>query len=118
MTKPELSRLRPVDLRTVWQDESADFTPWLAQDENLTLLGEALGIDLLLVSTEKSVGPFYADILCRNRANDQPVLIENQLECTDHRHLGQIITYAAGLAASTVVWIAGHFVEEHRAALD
>jgi hypothetical protein len=115
---PELSRLQPVDLREAWKNESADFTPWLASKENLPLLGEALGIELELESTEKSVGPFFADILCRVPGSDQWVLIENQLEQTDHTHLGQIITYAAGLNAVTVIWVARKFVEQHRAALD
>ena len=95
-----------------------DFTPWLAMEENLALLGESLGIALELDSVEKSVGPFSADILCRDPINDHWVLIENQLEQTDHTHLGQIITYAAGLDAVTIVWIASRFVEQHRAALD
>jgi len=114
----ELGRLVRVDLREAWQDEAAHFTPWLAQQENLELLGDALGIGLELEATEQSVGPFAADILCKDPMRDQWVLIENQLEQTDHTHLGQIITYAAGLNAVTVIWIARKFVEQHRAALD
>ncbi len=118
MTVPELSRLERVDLRKAWVSEPADFTPWLAREENLAFLGEALGMSLVLEATEKSVGPFAADILCREPQTEQWVLIENQLEQTDHTHLGQIITYAAGLNAVTVIWVAATFVEEHRAALD
>jgi hypothetical protein len=113
-----LGRLEKVDLRDVWFDESRDFTPWLAQDANITLLGEAIGMALEIESQEKGVGPFYADILCKDVATDRWVLIENQLERTNHVHLGQLITYAAGLEAVTVVWVAGRFTEEHRAALD
>ena len=118
MTNVELSRLKRVDLRAAWPDEAAHFTPWLAQQENLELLGETLGMPLELEATERSVGPFAADILCKDPVSERWVLIENQLEQTDHTHLGQIITYAAGLNAVTVIWIARKFVEEHRAALD
>jgi hypothetical protein len=118
MKPPSLGRLHKVDLREAWSSESSDFTPWLAQEENLKLLGEAVGIELELESQEKDVGPFRADILCKDTANDSWVLIENQLEKTDHSHLGQLLTYAAGLNAVTIVWIAERFTEEHRAALD
>ena len=119
MAAVDLGRLVPVDLREAWRSRTADFTPWLAQDDNLALLGESLGLTLELDSTKKSVGPFSADILCRvGRRRVHWVLIENQLEQTDHTHLGQIITYAAGLDALTVIWVAGRFVDEHRAALD
>lgn len=118
MTIPDLARIEKVDLRKAWVSEAADFTPWLAQEENLRLLGDSLGIPLELVSTEESVGPFAADILCKDPLSEQWVLIENQLEQTDHTHLGQIITYAAGLDATTVIWIAARFVEQHRAAVD
>ena len=118
MKPASLGRLHKVNLREAWSSESSDFTPWLAQDENLKLLGEAVGIELELESQEKEVGPFRADILCKDTANDSWVLIENQLEKTDHSHLGQLLTYAAGLNTVTIVWIAERFTEEHRAALD
>ena len=116
---PELGRLNAVDLREVWTSEDRHFTPWLAEPENLELLGEALGIDLVLEAQEKDVGPFRADLLCKNTAEeDSWVVIENQLEKTDHRHLGQLLTYGAGLHARTIVWISAQFTEEHRAAID
>ena len=105
------------DLRRAWLDEARQFTPWLAKPDNITLLGRAIGIQLDDVSEEKHVGPFRADILCKDTSGND-VLIENQLETTDHRHLGQLLTYAAGLKAVTIVWIAKRFTEEHRAALD
>lgn len=114
----ELGRLEKVELRDIWQSEAQDFTPWLAQEENLKLLGETLGIDLELEAIEQNVGPFRADILCKDTLSDRWVLIENQLERTDHTHLGQLITYAAGLDAVTIVWIAARVAEEHRAAVD
>ena len=113
-----LSRLTQVNLRNIFITEDRDFTPWLAREENLALLGETIGFDLELEAQEKDVGPFRADILCKDTATNHWVLIENQLERTDHRHLGQLITYAAGLRAVTIIWIANPFTDEHRAALD
>lgn len=113
-----LGRLERVELRDIWASEASDFTPWLAGDENIVLLGGALGMDLELEAQEKNVGPFRADILCRDTGTGSWVLIENQLEKTDHTHLGQLITYAAGLNAVTIVWVAQRFTEEHRSAID
>lgn len=114
----ELARLETVKLRDVWETEDQHFTPWLAEEENLTLLGETLGMkELEIEGTEINVGDFRADILCKNEYGSR-VLIENQLEETDHSHLGQILTYAAGLEVQTVIWIAKKFKDEHRAALD
>jgi len=118
MEHPTLGRLEKVDPRTVWDHEAHDFTPWLAQEENLSQLGDAIGIELELEGTEQNVGPFNADILCKDTVDDQWVLIENQLEHTDHGHLGQLLTYAAGLDAVTIIWIARRFTDQHRAALD
>jgi len=114
----QLGRLKKVDLRDVWLSEAGNFTPWLAGEENLALVGETIGLDLELEAQEKNVGPFRADLLCKDTATDSWVLIENQLERTDHTHLGQLITYAAGLNAVTIVWVAARFAEDHRAALD
>lgn len=113
-----LGRLTRVDLRDIWASEASDFTPWLAREDNLEILGDTLGIDLELEAQEKSVGPFRADILCKDIGNDAWVLVENQLERTDHGHLGQLLTYASGLSAVTIVWIAARFTEEHRSTLD
>jgi hypothetical protein len=110
--------LTPVDLRECWPREDSDFTPWLASEENISILGDAIGTELEVKEQEASVGSFSADILCRDVTNDSLVVIENQLEKTDHSHLGQLITYAAGLEASTLVWIVKTFTEEHRAAID
>jgi hypothetical protein len=113
-----LGRLEPVDLRTVWNNEATDFTPWLAREENLALLADTLGLELELKSVEAPVGPFRAALVCRESLGESLVLIENQLECADHSHLGQLLTYAAGQGAVTIVWIARRFTDEHRAALD
>ena len=117
-TTPSLARLVAIDPREVWHDEAQDFTPWLARDENMKLLGDTLGIELAVEDTEKKVGPFRADIVCKNTGDDSWVLIENQLEKTDHAHLGQLLTYGAGLHAVTIVWIARKITNEHRGALD
>ncbi|MDD2307707.1 MAG: DUF4268 domain-containing protein [Prolixibacteraceae bacterium] len=114
----KIGRLEKLELRTLWKRESTEFTPWLAQEENLQLLSESIGIELELQSQEESVGPFRADILCKDTIDGHFVLIENQLEKTDHIHLGQLMTYGAGLDVVTIIWIAQKFTEEHRAALD
>lgn len=114
----KFGRLERVDLRNGWVSEAGEFTPWLAQSENLEILSEAVGIDLELEAQERNVGPFRADILCKDVSTAHWVLIENQLERTDHSHLGQLLTYAAGLQAVTIVWIAARFTEQHRATLD
>lgn len=116
----QLGRLERVDLRAEWTKEDRNFTPWLAQEENISLLGETLNMSLEVEQEERRVGRFSADILCRDTATADGdwVVIENQLETTDHSHLGQIITYAAGLEANTCIWVAAKFHEEHRAAID
>ena len=113
-----LGRLVKVDLRDIWQHEANDFTPWLAQPENIKLLGETIGYELEVEATEQAVGKFSADILCKDIVDNHLILIENQLERTDHTHLGQLLTYASGLDTVTIIWIAKSFTEEHRAALD
>lgn len=113
-----LGRLEKVELRDIWKTEAQDFTPWLAGEDNLALLSDTLGIDLELEAVEQNVGPFRADILCKDTLSDRWVLVENQLERTDHTHLGQLMTYAAGLDAVTIVWIASRVADEHRAAMD
>lgn len=118
MNNTALGRLRRVELREIWTSEATDFTPWLAREDNLAVLSETLGIDLELEAQEKAVGPFRADILCKDIGSSAWVLIENQLERTDHSHLGQLLTYASGLEAATIVWIAARFTDEHRSTLD
>ena len=104
------------DLRSVWPNEAKDFTPWLAQ--NIDELGEALGFDLELQETEAPVGGYSLDILATDINRNRPVIIENQLEETNHNHLGQLLVYAAGHNAGVVVWLTKDFREEHRLALD
>ena len=118
MSKDSLGRLEKVELREIWEREDTHFTPWLAREENIELLGSSIDMDLVVEAEEKDVGPFRADILCKDIASNNWVLIENQLEKTDHQHLGQLLTYATGLDAVTIIWVASDFTEEHRATLD
>jgi hypothetical protein len=115
--KTTLSKLVRMPLREAWKHEAGDFTPWLAEEDNLNMLADAIGLaDIELVATEHWVGEFKLDILCTS-GQDQ-VIIENQLEKTNHSHLGQIITYAAGIGAKKVIWVAETFRPEHVAALE
>ncbi len=114
--KINLSRLERVPLREAWKHEAGDFTPWLAETDNLDALAQALGLsELEVVATEHYVGDFKLDILCTD--GDQQVIVENQLAETDHKHLGQILAYAAGVGARKVIWVAESFRPEHVAAL-
>jgi hypothetical protein len=118
MAQKPLGHLEFVNLRDYWQDEARDFSYWLANEENLALLSDTLGMDLELEGIEVAVGPYKADIVARDVNSDTRVVIENQLEKTNHDHLGKIFTYASGLNATTMIWIAKEFSEEHRRALD
>jgi hypothetical protein len=113
-----LGKLSKVDIRTEWKNEAADFTKWLAQSENLATLSEEIGIDIKLIRTEASVGAFSADILAEEEETGRKIIIENQLESTDHDHLGKIITYGSGFDANILIWIFKEIREEHRQAID
>jgi Domain of unknown function (DUF4268) len=112
----ELGRLTPLNAREVWPHEAHDFTPWLL--DNATHLAEVLGIDLELQAAEHPVGGYWLDLIGKDQTNDCVLIVENQLTSTDHAHLGQLLTYAAGTEAATIVWMATDFREEHRQALD
>ena len=114
-----LGRLEEVEnLRTVWQHEARDFTKWLAEDENINILSDAIGIDIAVDEVESAVGDFHADILASETNTDRKIIIENQLEETNHDHLGKIITYASGKDASIIIWLVKHAREEHKAAVE
>jgi len=115
MTIPELGNLEQVDLRQAWPHEARSFTPWLS--ENIEMLSSVIGIPLEIEGQEVAVEQFSADILARNPRDDSRVLIENQLEQSDHGHIGQIMTYLAGLDVNTVIWIAAGFKEPHLSAI-
>ena len=116
MTTPNLAKIERVDLREAWPNEARDFTPWLAA--NIAELGEALGMDMELQQIEASVGDYSLDVLATDLNSGRPVVIENQLEITNHDHLGKLLTYAAGYDANAIVWLTKDFRDEHRAALD
>jgi len=113
-----LGKLEQGDLRKVWKNEASDFTNWLAQEENLTLLSDAIGIDIKLIRTEANVGSFNVDILAEEENTERKIIIENQLEPSDHGHLGKILTYASGYDASIIIWIVEDVRDEHKQAID
>lgn len=113
-----LGKLEMGDLRAVWKNEASDFTTWLSREENLALLNDEIGIDIKLVKTEASVGTFNLDILAEEETSERKIIIENQLEKTDHDHLGKIITYASGYDASIIIWIVKDVRDEHKQAID
>ncbi|MGH7195961.1 MAG: DUF4268 domain-containing protein [Candidatus Saccharimonadales bacterium] len=116
MNMISVGKFKQVELREIWRHEALDFTNWLALDENLELLSDALGITLFNAQTEMGVGRFSVDILAEDDTGNK-IIIENQLEDTDHDHLGKIITYAAGLQAETIVWLVKRAREEHEQAV-
>lgn len=115
-TVPSLGRLEIVRPRDVWAHEALDFTPWLLA--NVDVLSDLLGMDLVLERAEHPVGDFSLDLIGYDQSTNDVVIVENQLEVSDHTHLGQILTYAAGTDPTTIVWIATDFRPEHRAAVD
>jgi len=117
-TSNNLGKLKKVELREAWKHEANNFTQWLAQEENLALLADEIGFDIKLVQTEAAVGSFNVDILAEEENTGRKIIIENQLEVTNHDHLGKIITYASGYDARVVVWVVKDVREEHRQAID
>ena len=112
----EFGKIVEVPLREVWAGEATHFTPWMAA--NLQIVSEKLGLELELESIESTAGDFSADIVAKDVATNRRVIIENQYGGTDHRHLGQILTYSSVLNASVVIWIAEKIRPEHKSAID
>jgi len=115
-----LGKFERVSLKEAWPSEDGNFTPWLAESASIAVLAEALKMELEVEAVEQRVGSFFADILARSVDEDEHrVVIENQFGRTDHGHLGQILTYLAGIEGTkTVVWIAETIQADHRAAID
>lgn len=113
-----IGKLTEVDVRELWKHEQYDFSNWLAKEENLEYLNEIIGLTLTDVDKEVYVGPYRCDIVAKDETSGITVIIENQLEGTNHEHLGKIITYASGLNAKVMVWIVNEAKEEHRAAIE
>ena len=113
-----LGKLENINLREVWNHEALDFTNWLAEPENLGLLSDEIGVEITLLKTEADVGDFHVDILAQEQNTERKIIIENQLEETDHDHLGKLVTYASGLNAEIIIWIVRDVRDEHRKAID
>ncbi len=116
--KYDLDTIKKVDLHKVWPHEALDFTRWMAEEESLKMLSDAVGIELELLETESFVGSFRADIYAQESGTERKVIIENQLEDTNHDHLGKVITYAAGKGAEVVIWVVRRARDEHRQAIE
>lgn len=115
----ELGKLEKIqDLRTVWKHEEYDFSTWLCKDENLNLLGETIGLDISLIEREAKAGNFEIDIFAEETNTNKKIIIENQLEDTNHDHLGKIITYASVKSADFIIWIVKKARDEHRQAIE
>ncbi|MBD3250724.1 MAG: DUF4268 domain-containing protein [Candidatus Pacebacteria bacterium] len=117
-TSLTMSKLQQVNLRKVWNHEAHDFTRWLARDGNLNELSDAVGLEINLLEIEASVGSFNVDVLAEEENTGRKIVIENQLEATNHDHLGKIITYASGHDAEIIIWIVKDVREEHKQAVD
>lgn len=113
----QLGKVEKLTIREQWKNEEYDFTPWLAIEENIQLLGDEINLDLEVEGTEIPIGSYKADIVARD-GNGRAVIIENQLERTDHKHLGQLITYASGVEAQIIIWVCTQVTDEHRQAID
>ena len=112
----EFGQIKKVDIKSIWKNEALNFTPWLA--DNLDKLSDLIGLDLELTSREAEVGDFSLDLLAKDLSTNRNVVIENQFNPTDHKHLGQLITYASYYKANVVIWISEEVREEHRSAID
>ena len=109
---------RITDIRSVWHHEEKDFSKWLAQEENLKQLSDAIGIDIVLEERESSVGNFSVDLYALEEGTERRIIIENQLEDTNHDHLGKLITYASGKGAEVIIWVVKRARDEHRQAIE
>lgn len=114
----KLGKIEDVALRNIWPNEARDFTPWLAEQDNLDFLGEIIGLNLVEPEQEVSVGSFSADIHCKIENDNRTVIIENQIESSNHDHLGKTIVYASGVDASVIVWIVKNARPEHVSAVE
>ena len=118
MQTTEFGRLTEINVRDLWPHEQYDFSNWLAKSENIELLNDILGLTLVDIDKEVYVGAYRCDLVAKDETTGLRIIIENQLETSDHNHLGQIITYASGLDAKVVVWIVKEAREEHRSAIE
>ena len=113
-----IGKMVEVEVRELWKHEQYDFSNWLSNPENIEYLNEILGLTLIDVDKEVFVGPYRCDLVAKDETSGINVIIENQLDATNHDHLGKVITYASGLDAKVIVWIVKEAKEEHRAAIE
>lgn len=118
MSRLKLGKLEEVDIRELWKHEQYDFSDWLSKEENIEMLSNEVGLTLTDINKEVFVGSYRCDLVAKDETTGIKVIIENQLEATNHDHLGKIITYASGLDANVVVWIVKEAREEHRSAIE
>lgn len=118
MSTVKIGKLTEVNVRDLWKHEQYDFSNWLAKEENIKLLDDEIGLTLMDINKEVYIGSYRCDLVAKDETTGQIVIIENQLEATNHDHLGKIITYAAGLDAKTIIWIVKEAREEHKAAIE
>lgn len=114
----QIGKLIKVSIKELWRHEQYDFSNWLSKEENIELLNDILGLTLIDVKKEVNVGAYRCDIVAKDETSDTIIVIENQLEASDHDHLGKIITYASGLSADFIVWIVKEARSEHRSAIE
>ncbi len=114
----KLGRLKEVEVRDLWKHEQYDFSEWLSKPENIEYINDILGLTLVDIQKEAPVGDYRCDLFAKDETTDTHVVIENQLEASNHDHLGKIITYASSLKATVIVWIVKKAREEHRAAIE
>jgi len=114
----DLGKLEKVDLGDIWKHEAHDFTKWLVKEENIKTLSDEIGIDIKVIETEKNVGKYRVDIYAKELESDKTVIVENQLESTDHDHLGKVLVYSSGFDADISIWITKDVSDEHRKAVE
>ena len=114
----EIRKIREVDIREFWKHEQYDFSEWLSKEENIEMLSDEIGLTLTEINKQVFVGSYRCDLVAKDETTGIKVIIENQLEATNHDHLGKIITYASGLDANVVIWIVKEAREEHRSAIE
>lgn len=114
----DIGKLKEVEIRELWRHEQYNFSEWLSKMENIEYLNDILGLTLIDVNKETYVGAYRCDIFAKDETTGIKVIIENQLDSSNHDHLGKIITYASGLDAKVIVWIVTHAREEHCSAIE
>jgi hypothetical protein len=114
----KLKKLIPIKLREIWTHEATDFTRWMALEDNISMVLDEIGISAENIKTEDNAGNFNVDITADEVETGKKIIIENQLEKTDHKHLGQLLTYASSFDACIIVWVVANVRDEHKQAIE